>query len=40
MNIHRLALLIILLCASSLCAGEKRHGPEAIEIKVSVGTAQ
>ena len=39
MNIHRLALLIILLCASSLCAGEKRHGPEAIEIKVSVGTA-
>ena len=39
MNIHRLALLIILSCASSLCAGEKRHGPEAIEIKVSVGTA-
>ena len=39
MNIHRILVLIILLCASSLWAEEKRHGPEAIEIKVNVGTA-
>ena len=39
MNIHRLLLLIILLCASSSWAGEKRHGPKALEIRVSLGTA-
>ena len=39
MNIHRLLVLIFLLCASSLWADEKRHGPAAIEVKVSVGTA-
>ena len=39
MKFHRLAVLVILLCASSLWAEEKRHGPRAIEVKVSLGTA-
>ena len=39
MNIHRILALIILLYASSLWAEEKRHGPSAIEVKVSLGTA-
>ena len=40
MNIHRILVLIILLCASSLWAEEKRHGPRAIEVNVSLGTAE
>ena len=40
MNIHRLPVLIILLCASTLWAEEKRHGPSAIEVKVNLGTAE
>ena len=39
MNVNKVLALIILLCASSLWAEEKRHGPQAIEVKVSLGSA-
>ena len=39
MKFHRLAVIIILLYVSSLGAEERRHGPKAIEVKVSLGTA-
>ena len=39
MKYHKLAVFVILLPASSLWEEEKIHGPSAIEIKVSLGTA-
>ena len=39
MKIQTTLILVILLHASLLGAQEKRHGPKAIEVKVSLGTA-
>ena len=39
MKFLKLAVLTLLLCAASLWAEEKRHGPSAIEVKVSLGNA-
>ena len=39
MKIQTLIMVVILLHASLLGAEEKRHGPRAIEVKVSLGTA-
>ena len=39
MKIQTILVLVILLHASLLGAQEKRHGPKAIEVKVSLGTA-
>ena len=39
MKFHKLAVFVILLFSSSLWAEEKRHGPSAIEVRVSLGTA-
>ena len=39
MKIQTLIMVVILLHAPLLGAEEKRHGPRAIEVKVSLGTA-
>ena len=39
MKIYIVPILIILAYTSSLWAGEKRHGPRATEVRVSLGTA-
>ena len=39
MKIYRLPVWVILLCSVSLWAGEQRRGPSAIEVKVSLGSA-